>query len=420
MSQSHPESFTASTLEEGQTCPCCQETIRAGEPIGRCPHCYHVQHEACWRQGGCRSYECDRATSRPQGERAQANLVITAEETAQARLLSQAPAGAPGGQAVAASRVEARTSTLAVIAFALALIGIPLLGLPGLIAIVVGAVAAGAINSRKDLKGIGFAIAAMVLGTLQVVGWTAAGCLMLLHGEFGGPQAPISHPLADKIDLLDLASTPEPIRKAIRANVLITVTGGLRTSQGSGVVLEKRRERVYVITNRHVVDASSEDITVTFAGGTEVPARLEWQGGKGMDVAVLSCSRGANSFEAAAVRVLPPLTVGEAVFAIGNPLGLGWSYSNGAISAIRRYAYESELLRLIQAQLPLNPGNSGGGLYDNSGALIGINTMTTAEGIGFALGISDLVPFLESQASLKLTRATPGGATPGYSEPVQP
>jgi S1-C subfamily serine protease len=124
-----------------------------------------------------------------------------------------------------------------------------------------------------------------------------------------------------------------------------------------------------------------------------------------MDAAVLSCSRGSGSFDTAAVRVQPALTVGEGVFAIGNPLGLGWSYSRGAISAIRRYSHEESLLRMIQAQLPLNPGNSGGGLYDEAGALIGINTLTTAEGIGFALAICDLVPVLESQATLTLQKS---------------
>jgi S1-C subfamily serine protease len=61
---------------------------------------------------------------------------------------------------------------------------------------------------------------------------------------------------------------------------------------------------------------------------------------------------------------------------------------------------------MIQAQLPLNPGNSGGGLYDEAGVLIGINTLTTAkhtsEGIGFAIAIFDLIPLLEDEASLVL------------------
>jgi S1-C subfamily serine protease len=294
-----------------------------------------------------------------------------------------------------------------VAALALALLGIPLFGIPGLIAIILGAAAIGLINNRRrQLTGAGFAIAGIIIGALDLVGWTAAACLMLIHFQPSGEMPmPIAEPLAEHINADDLANTPLAIRRAIRANVLVTARGALQVAEGSGVVLESRGDQVYVITNRHVIDGASRGgLAITFADGSKVPAVLQWQGTGEMDAAVLSCSRGSSSFETAAVRIQPGLTVGEGVFAIGNPLGLGWSYSRGAISAIRRYSHERDRLRMIQAQLPLNPGNSGGGLYDDAGTLIGINTLTTAEGIGFALAICDLVPVLESQAALSLSK----------------
>jgi S1-C subfamily serine protease len=294
---------------------------------------------------------------------------------------------------------------IALAGFLFALLGIPMLGLPGLVAIALGAIAIGAINTRKDLSGIGFAMAAIIIGVLEIIGWAAAGCLIILNHQSASIPTPVTEPLAEQVNPDDLLSTPLPIRKAIRANVLVTARGAMQVSEGSGVVLEARDDLVYVITNRHVIDgASSNGIEVTYADGTKVSALLRWQGDGEMDAAVLSCRHGGGSFDTAAIRVQPSLTVGEGVFAIGNPLGLGWSYSRGAISAIRRYSHEQDLLRMIQAQLPLNPGNSGGGLYDEAGALIGINTLTTAEGIGFALAISDLVPVLESQATLTLQK----------------
>jgi S1-C subfamily serine protease len=383
--------------------------INEGDQVGRCLSCSHLQHEACWESHGvCCSYQCEQATSRIADERGPADLTITADELAQAQPLPQAPVIRPAAMRPAPKEYQGPTklSLIALAGFLFALLGIPLLGLPGLVAIALGAIAIGAINTRKGLTGIGFAMAAIIIGVLEIIGWAAAGCLIILNHQSVSIPAPITEPLAEQVNPDDLLSTPLPIRKAIRANVLVTARGAMQVSEGSGVVLETRNDLVYIITNRHVIDgASSNGIEVTYADGTKVPAQLRWQGNGEMDAAVLSCRHGGGSFDTAAIRVQPSLTVGEGVFAIGNPLGLGWSYSRGAISAIRRYSHEQDLLRMIQAQLPLNPGNSGGGLYDEAGALIGINTLTTAEGIGFALAISDLVPVLESQATLTLQKS---------------
>ena len=79
-----------------------------------------------------------------------------------------------------------------------------------------------------------------------------------------------------------------------------------------------------------------------------------------------------------------PIRVGEHVFAIGHPLGLEYTFTQGIVSAVRRLIDEQEYL---QIDASINPGNSGGGLFNKYGELIGINTMGYAntQGLNFAI-----------------------------------
>jgi 2-alkenal reductase len=88
------------------------------------------------------------------------------------------------------------------------------------------------------------------------------------------------------------------------------------------------------------------------------------------------------------------MRIGDAVFAIGNPHGLGWTHTQGTISQFRIREMAGRRLRIIQTQTVINPGNSGGGLYDKDGYLIGINTWTqdkrVSEGLNFAIALDAL------------------------------
>ena len=164
------------------------------------------------------------------------------------------------------------------------------------------------------------------------------------------------------------------------------------------------------MTNRHVIEGAAKGgrIEITFFDGRRAPGTVTWRAPAGIDAAVLACSPGNGPLEPAPIRVKPALMISEAVFAIGNPVGLGWSYGKGVVSAIRKQSHASGSLRMIQTQTPLNPGNSGGGLYDEHGNLVGINTMIMGrqgmQGIGFAIAIVDLIAFLDNQAGLKLQK----------------
>jgi len=420
-----PAIFTAGMLDDGDTCPYCQAPIRTGQRVGRCQRCQSLQHESCWESiGECCSYECA-AEARPT-RRAEPDLVITRQDVANA----PDPVGSPffptrPVPVMAPVTPARRLSGLAVAALVVALVGIVLFGVPGLVSIALGAIAIGRINVRKDRRGLGLAFAAIVIGALSIVGWTAGGVLYVMNRERRerAPDLPINPPLRQHMQVQDLAAVNPAIRRAIRANVLIVASARARSAEGSGVVLARTDGRVFVLTNRHVADGagSSARLEVTFSDGVQADGRVVWRGPTGLDAVVVECTAADSAAKVAPVRAARRPAIGEPVFAVGNPFGLGWSYIQGAISAIRTQAYESGVVRLIQTQLPLNPGNSGGGLYDEFGALIGLNTMTTdkqtTEGIGFAIAIADLVPLLEQGAHLDLTHVDRHPESPTGGQP---
>jgi serine protease Do len=87
--------------------------------------------------------------------------------------------------------------------------------------------------------------------------------------------------------------------------------------------------------------------------------------------------------------------VGDTVFAIGSPHRLGWTHTQGVVSQLRLQPTDGPAVHVIQTQTALNPGNSGGGLFDQQGRLVGINTWTNdkrvSEGLGFAISLETLL-----------------------------
>jgi putative serine protease PepD len=159
---------------------------------------------------------------------------------------------------------------------------------------------------------------------------------------------------------------------------------------GSGVVFDTRGD---VVTNAHVVDGASR-CTVTLSGGDEHKASTVGSD-LGHDIAVVHLSDATP--KPAAFAGSSKLRVGQIVLAMGNPLGLRSSVTEGIVSSLDRSVAESmdvELSALIQISAEINPGNSGGALADLSGRVIGIPTLTAvdpefgqaqAPGIGFAI-----------------------------------
>jgi len=438
--------FAAGELQQGLLCPCCQQPIQTGQTVGACPDCRHVQHEHCWGETGrCHSYECG-----PPLGRKQADLVISPDDVARAPVPPPHPRIAAPGWSPVGSSVRKRLSILALLAFVCSMVGafaivgifafdalyffgawvgLPaigfIFGVPGLLAIVLGSIAIGFINSRRDTKGAGFAAAGIVVGLVGLMGGLAGLCLVVVGGGHD-VLPPFERPEIIRPDQVfgetDDSAVSEPIRRAIRANVMINVRTATAAASGSGVVIANRDGEVVIITNRHVVDGAgkgllsggSPGVTITFADGSHEEATVKWRAAGGIDIALITCPAGDNSFAVARVASRSTLNIGESVFAIGNPLNLNWSYAKGVISAIRRGDLSGGALRIIQMQLPLNPGNSGGGLYRQDGGLIGINTFTVnrtaAEGISFSIAVLDLIPQIEKNGALTLER-TPSTPT---------
>jgi S1-C subfamily serine protease len=152
-----------------------------------------------------------------------------------------------------------------------------------------------------------------------------------------------------------------------------------QSSVGSGFVVTPSG---YVVTNYHVISGSESDVKVVTYDKKVIPA--EFIGGdESRDLALLKLSGEFNSLELADSDDLQP---GQKVIAIGNPLGLSFSVTEGIISAVNRQG-PNGLAEYVQTDVSLNPGNSGGPLIDTRGKVVGINNFKIggAESLGFAL-----------------------------------
>jgi S1-C subfamily serine protease len=181
------------------------------------------------------------------------------------------------------------------------------------------------------------------------------------------------------------AGFADVVAKALPSVVLIRTEEGL----GSGIVFDNAG---HVVTNAHVV-ADFKRFRVTLSDGSEHAAKLRGTFKQG-DLAVVRLEgvrpHPAVFADSSKVRV------GEYALAIGNPLGLQSSVTQGVVSSTSRTVPEGSgvaLPSVIQTSAPINPGNSGGALVDATGAVIGIPTLAAtdpemggaADGIGFAI-----------------------------------
>jgi len=199
-----------------------------------------------------------------------------------------------------------------------------------------------------------------------------------------GQLPPLSGITLDKVrEAVVVKVTPA----VVQVNVL-TQNGG---AIGSGVIIDSRG---YIITNNHVVNGA-QTIQVVLNDGTKLPAQLSGTDPPD-DLAVLKIQPPGN-MTVATLGDSSQLRVGQEVLAIGNPLGITQTVTNGIVSALGRTISEGQggatISDAIQTDAPINPGNSGGALVDLQGNLVGIPTLTAidpefntpANGVGFAI-----------------------------------
>ncbi len=157
---------------------------------------------------------------------------------------------------------------------------------------------------------------------------------------------------------------------------------------GSGVIISKEG---FIVTNHHVIEGANS-ITVRLNNGKEFAASLIGSDPQ-TDIAVLWIDTGGFPLTVATLGASFDLVVGEDILAIGNPMGsLGGTVTEGMVSATARQINVSgNVMTLLQVSAPVNPGNSGGGLFNMAGELIGIVNAKVAdeniEGLGFAIPV---------------------------------
>ena len=171
----------------------------------------------------------------------------------------------------------------------------------------------------------------------------------------------------DRIDIPEQAVTPT-IEHAYGTGFFVTTDG-------------------YMLTNHHVIEGADK-ITVTLNDRTELDATLIGSDERS-DVAVLKVS--GTSFPALPVGDSTGLKVGEPVLAIGSPFGFDYSASAGIVSAKSRSFSRETSVPFIQTDVALNPGNSGGPLFNQRGEVIGINSRIFS-GTGGYMGLSFSIP----------------------------
>ena len=177
--------------------------------------------------------------------------------------------------------------------------------------------------------------------------------------------------------------------------VEIEVTTSQGEDIGSGVIIDSNGD---IVTNNHVVSGAQTIDVVLNTGKTEQGQLVGTSAAN--DLAVIRIQPFAHMI-VAQIGDSSKLTVGQEVLAVGNPLGITETATEGIVSALNRSVSESTgatISDAIQTSAALNPGNSGGALINTQGQLIGIPTLTAvdtetnsaANGVGFAIPSNDV------------------------------
>ena len=174
------------------------------------------------------------------------------------------------------------------------------------------------------------------------------------------------------------ATATEDFSGIIDEAIKSVVTIRTDVSQGTGFIIE---EEGYVVTNYHVMRGASAAGIFTYDGNVHSTQLIGFD--ETLDIALLKI---AGSFDEIELADSDEVEIGEKVIAIGNPLGLQFSVSEGIVSATERTGANG-IEAYIQTDAALNPGNSGGPLINKQGEVIGINNfkISGGESLGFAL-----------------------------------
>lgn len=266
-------------------------------------------------------------------------------------------------------------------------------------------------------------VAGVVIGSL--VGGTAIGSsfalinsklesskgsgLIVQQAVTGNGTAGTIQPVTLNNNITDIANNVGPSVVSIyNTKVVSTFLGDYdQSGLGSGVIFKEDNEKVYMVTNCHVVDGATS-LAVNFLGNTKVEGELIGQDAT-TDLAVVAVRKenlDADTLSGIRIATLgdsEQVQVGQLAVAIGTPMEAAFNntVTVGVISAINREVQvdASRTMTLLQTDAAINPGNSGGALVGPTGEVIGINTIklvdSSVEGMGFAIPINSVKPVIE-------------------------
>lgn len=206
----------------------------------------------------------------------------------------------------------------------------------------------------------------------------------------------------------DISSKLENITKCVvgvskiknNDDTIFEINATQNLSLGTGTIIS---ENGYIITNWHLAGNKYSSCYITLDNSDVHKGEVVWAD-ENLDLAIIKIN--AKGLNYLSLGDLNSISIGEEVYAIGNPIGMEFqrTVTSGIISGVNRTIKitdnkeESYMEGLIQTDASINGGNSGGPLINKKGEVIGINTVKieTAEGIGFAVPINTIKPIIDS------------------------
>ena len=244
---------------------------------------------------------------------------------------------------------------------------------------------AGQGSSGRVAKGLGIAAGAVILALCSGV----LGGVVVQATDNAQPTKTITQAAAPVVDRSSIAG----VAASVMPSVVDISTG---EGEGSGIILTADGS---ILTNNHVVaTATGNTVNVTFSGGKTAKATIVGTDPVG-DIAVIK-AQNISGLTPAKFGDSSALRIGDTVLALGSPLGLQGSVTEGIVSALNRTIDTSEtgsgghsITDAIQTDAAINPGNSGGALVNLNGEVIGVNTAIATSGQGSgSIGLGFAIP----------------------------
>ena len=216
-------------------------------------------------------------------------------------------------------------------------------------------------------------------------------------------------PTTNKGRLLDIPAISRQANGSI-VSIVMSDKDGHPLAQGSGFLVSKNG---HVVTNYHVIKNGASAV-IKLPDGAFFAVDGVLASNKDRDVAIIKAH--GNNFRPLTLGDSNRLQVGEEVVAIGNPLSLESTVSNGIVSAIR--TVEEEGGKFLQVTAPISPGSSGGPLFNMAGEVVGITTshLIGGQNLNFAIPINDVKLMLTRTSSTVSALPNEPEATPARTE----